>query len=154
MPTEKEPLYHNFHRELRHMLRVHHAVCESRVKALGIHPAQHMLLMHLAEKSEISSQKELAEHMHISPAALAVSLGKLEAGGYIEKEVSECDNRVKTLSITAKGRAMVADSKRIFDGIDAKTFDGVPDEMLAAFIDILGKMHTNLMNMKEGEEAK
>ncbi len=154
MRTEKDTLYHAFHRELRHMLRVHHAVCESRVKALGIHPAQHMLLMHLAEKSEISSQKELAEHMHISPAALAVSLGKLEAGGYIEKEISECDSRVKTLSITEKGRAMVLDSKRIFDGIDAETFKDIPNEALSAFVDVLQTMQANLTNMKEGEERK
>ena len=151
MHTEKERIYHAFHRELRHMLRTHHAVCESRVKALGIHPAQHMLLMHLAEKKEISSQRELAEHMNISPAALAVSLGKLEAGGYIEKEISECDSRVKTLSITEKGRAMVADSKRVFDGIDAETFADISEEALLDFIAILKTMHTNLTNMKESE---
>ena len=72
--------------------------------------------------TEIGSQKELAEHLGISPAALAVSLGKLEAGEYVAKEVSDSDSRVKTITITEKGRALVADSKRIFDGID--------DEML------------------------
>ena len=154
MRTEKDTLYHAFHRELRHMLRVHHAVCESRVKALGIHPAQHMLLMHLAEKSEISSQKELAEHMHISPAALAVSLGKLEAAGYIAKDVSGTDSRVKTLTITPKGAALVSDSKAVFDGIDSVMFAGISDEELSAFISVLKRMHENLYNMKESEESK
>ena len=152
MNTKKGSLYHDFNRELRHMLRVHHAVCESRVKALGIHPAQHMLLMHLAEKREIASQRALAEHMHISPAALAVSLGKLEAAGYIERAASESDSRTNILSITEKGRALVLESKRVFDGIDAQMFDGISDEALAAFAETLKKMHANLNTMKESEE--
>lgn len=149
MAIEKNNLYREFSRELRHMLRVHHAVCDSRVKALGIHPSQHMLLMHLSEKKEISSQRELAEHMHISPAALAVSLSKLESGGYIERGISESDSRVNTLAITEKGRALVLESKEIFDGIDAETFKNVSDEELTAFIETLKKMHANLTNMKE-----
>ena len=151
MEQNKGKLFREFHRELRHMLRVHHAVCDSRVKALGIHPSQHMLLMHLSEREEIASQKELAEHMHISPAALAVSLGKLEMGGYIEKETSESDSRVNTLTITEKGRALVHKSKSIFDEIDTVTFQGISDEELSRFIQTLKAMHTNLNNMKETE---
>jgi len=154
MGIEKGTLYRTFNRELRHMLRVHHTVCDSRVKALGIHPSQHMLLMHLAEKKEIASQRELAEHMHISPAALAVSLGKLEAGGYIERETSESDSRVNVLAITEKGRALVCASKRIFDGIDAETFAGISSEELLGFTETLKKMHANLNNMKEKEETE
>ena len=152
MNKEKDALFRAFHRELRHMLRIHHAVCDSKIKAFGIHPSQHMLLMHLAEKKEIASQKELAEHMHISPAALAVSLGKLEAGDYIEKETSPSDSRVNTLTITEKGRALVCDSKRIFDGIDAEMFRGIPLDALLTLIETLKAMHANLNNMKEKEE--
>ncbi len=148
---EKETLFHTFNRELRHMLRTHHAICDGRVKALGIHPAQHMLLMHLSHRGEIGSQKELAAHMHISPAALAVCLGKLEAAGYIEKQTSTADSRVKALTITEKGQALVKDSKNIFDGIDAKMFEGIQDEELSACIRTLGKMHENLSQMKESE---
>ena len=148
----KETVYQSFHRELRHMLRVHHAVCDSRVKALGIHPAQHMLLFHLACKKEIRSQKELAAHMRISPAALAVSLGKLEAAGYIEKETSESDSRVKSLAITEKGRALLEESKETFDGIDRATFAGITDEELLTFTATLKKMRENLTAIKEGEE--
>lgn len=151
---QKGPEYHVFNRELRHMLRIHHAICDSKVKALGIHPAQHMLLMHLSKHKEIGSQKELAEHMHISPAALAVSLGKLASAGYIEKECSDIDSRVNTLTITEKGAALVARSKEIFDDIDAKMFTGISDDELALCISIIKRLHNNLFNMKESEEQK
>lgn len=154
MEDYKVSLCRECNRELRHMLRIHHTVCDSRVKALGIHPSQHMLLMHLSEKKEISSQKALAEHMRISPAALAVSLGKLEASGYIEKEASETDNRVNTLTITEKGRALVLESKRIFDELDAETFGGISAEEMTALIATLKKMYANLNNMKESEAGE
>ena len=149
---ETENVYQSFNRELRHMLRTHHAVCDNRIKALGLHPAQHMLLMHLTCKKEIGSQKELAEHMHISPAALAVSLGKLEGAGYIAKETSACDSRVKSLTITEEGRRLVADSKTVFDAIDREMFAGITEEELGTVITALQKMHANLLRMKEGEK--
>ena len=154
MKNEKGVLYHECNRELRHTLRAHHAICDGRVRSLGIHPSQHMLLMHLSLREEIASQKELAEHMHISPAALAVSLGKLESGGYIAKEVSGSDSRVKTLAITEKGRALVSDSKCIFDRIDREMFAGVSDEEASLFWDVLKRLHKNLDRMKENEEQK
>ena len=145
-----ENIYQSFHRELRHMLRTHHAVCDKEIKTLGLHPAQHMLLMHLACKKEIASQKELAEHMHISPAALAVSLSKLEAAGYIAKGTSTTDNRVKSLAITEMGRTLVADSKTVFDGIDQAMFRDIDEQEIASLITTLRKMHNNLMDIKEG----
>ena len=151
---QKEKLYHTFNRELRHMLRTHHAVCDGKVKALGIHPAQHMLLMHLSKNGEIGSQKELAAHMHISPAALAVSLGKLEAAGYVAKDVSSADSRVKKLTITPKGASLVADSKAVFDSIDAVMFSGISEEELCGFVALMQRMQSNLSNMKESEEEK
>ena len=46
---------------------------------------------------------------------------------------------------------MVADSKRVFDEIDAETFADISEEALLDFIAILKAMHTNLINMKESE---
>ena len=151
---EKETLYQAFNRELRHMMRTHHAVCDSRVKALGLHPAQHMLLMHLACRKEIGSQRELAEHMHISPAALTVSLGKLEAARYIKREACVSDCRVNAISITEKGRVLLEGSRTVFDGIDAGMFAGIDDGEIAAVIRVLHKMHDNLNSMKESEEEQ
>lgn len=154
MKNEKGDFYRACTRELRHTLRAHHAICDGRVRGLGIHPSQHMLLMHLSMSEEIRSQKELAEHMQISPAALAVSLGKLEAGGYIAKEISGSDGRVKTLAITEKGRALVAESKCIFDRLDRAMFSGISDAESAVFRDVLQRIRQNLERIKETEEEK
>ena len=151
---ERDHIYHRFHRELRRMMCTHHTICDSRVKVLGLHPAQHRLLFHLACKRELTSQKALAEHLGISPAALTVSLGKLEAAGYIKKEVSSADSRVNTPEITEKGRALLEESKEIFDEIDRDMFAGIEEEELNALISAITKMHANLLAIKEGCDAK
>ena len=151
---EKESVYQRFHRELRHMLRTHHAVCDRRARVFGLHPAQHSLLFHLAHRGEYTSQKELAEHMHISPAALTVSLGKLEAAGYITKEASASDSRANIPEITEKGKKLLSESKELFDSLDREMFAGIEEEALVPLIDLLAQMTGNLINMKEGEENK
>ena len=152
METKKTDSCRAFHHGLRRMMHTHHAVCEKRISTLGIHPAQHMLLMHLAHHEHIPSQKELAADMHVSPAALAVSLGKLEAGGYVQKAVKKDDCRTKTISITARGREVVRRSCAIFDEIDSEMFAGVPEELLCACITLLERAYENLKEMKEGAE--
>lgn len=150
----RESIYHRFHGELKRMLCVHHAICDKRVKTLGLHPAQHRLLFHLARKKELTTQRELAEHLGISPAALTVSLGKLETAGYITKEVSSADGRANTPEITEKGRRLLEDSKKIFDSVDDGMFAGIGEDTLESLVAVIARMHENLLSMKEGSEEK
>ena len=79
----------------------------------GIHQKQHITLMHLSRNEDIS-QKQLAEHFKVSPAAVAVSLKKLESKGLISRQCSSDDSRRNALKITEKGRAMVNETHKIF----------------------------------------
>ena len=45
-----------------------------------------MILMYLTRCTTTPSQKDIAKHFEISAAAVAVSLKKLEAGGYIKRK--------------------------------------------------------------------
>ena len=84
-----EEIYKSTMRKFRRISMLHRSVFESNVASLGIHQSQHHLLFHIAKSGETPSQKEIAEHFKISPAAVAVSLKKLESGGFIEKGRSQ-----------------------------------------------------------------
>lgn len=60
------------------------------------------------------SQVEIARELEISPAAVAVSLKKLESGGYITRETTESDNRTHRVTITPKGRSVIERSEQMF----------------------------------------
>ena len=130
--------------------RLHRKAFEVLVSRLGIHRSQHILLMHVSHGCGMS-QAELAEHLEISPAAVAVSLKKLEVGGYIKKMTAQNDCRCNEIQITEKGREIVNASERFFCEIDAAMLKGVDEKMLDNFVKCLEIMQNNLKELCGGE---
>lgn len=136
--------------------RLHRKAFENLVSGLGIHRSQHRMLMNLARDSGMS-QTELAAHLEISTAAVAVAIKKLEAGGYIEKRTAEKDSRYNEIQITEKGREIVSVSQKYFSMLDAAMLDGIDEDMLDGFIKCLEIMQKNLDELRvdemKGEKA-
>ena len=130
--------------------RLHRKAFESLVSRLGIHRSQHIMLMHLSHGGGMS-QTELAAHLEISTAAVAVSLKKLEAGGYIEKKTAERDSRYNEIALTKKGRDIITSSERFFCDIDSAMIEGITPEMLDSFVRCLEIMQKNLIAIGDGE---
>lgn len=123
---------------------MHHAAIEGRVSKLGFHHSQHRMLMHLARYEHIPSQRELADEMGISPAAVTTTLKRLEKEGYIARTVTDTDNRCNEIRITDAGLAAVNESRALFDAVDHRMFSGFSEEELQAFIAVLMRMKDNL----------
>ena len=64
--------------------RLHRKAIETAVDDIGIHRSRHQVLMNLAKRC-FASQKEIAEHLGITQAAMTVSLTKLERDGLISR---------------------------------------------------------------------
>ena len=123
----------------------------------GIHQKQHITLMHLSRNEDIS-QKQLAEHFHVSPAAVAVSLKKLEAKGLNSRTSSSDDGRCNAIKITEEGRTMINETKKIFTAIDNAMFEGFSESELECFVGLLNKIQDNLKSAetefcKQGENV-
>ena len=133
---------------------MHKALIDSRVRDIGIHRTQHRILMHLARHGKLPSQRELAEHLDITPAAVTGALKKIEADGYIERRLGQ-DTRYNELQITDKGRELVTRSREMFSEIDRSLFDGFTDEELDTYIMCLEKLQGNVRRQLIGcEEEK
>ena len=132
--------------------KTHRVLIEERVKSVGLHKSLHMMLMYLSRCESTPSQKDLAAEFHISPAAVAATLKKLEADGYIEKTLSEGDKRSKEISITEKGREMVRRSHDIFHSVDEEMLCGIEESELCEMYALLEKITDNLVNMTKNAE--
>lgn len=124
--------------------RMHRSVIEKKVSELGLHRSQHMVLMYLARHSKGVSQKEIAEHFDISPAAVAVTLKKLEAGGYIVRNTASDDNRKNNVSFTEKGKSIAEKSKKMFRQVDSKMIELLSDEEYEIVSSCFEKMKQSL----------
>lgn len=123
---------------------LHHSAVEGRISRLGFHHSQHRVLMHLSRYEHIPSQKELADALGISPAAVTATLKRLERDGYIARSVTDTDNRRNEIRITESGRRAVDESRAVFDSIDDAMFNGFSDEELAIFTTMLDRLQANL----------
>ena len=128
--------------------REHRKTVEKRICSLGIHPSQHHFLMYIA-KNGACTQNSIAEAMEISAATVAVSLKKLEKGGYIEKKNSEADGRSNLVVLTAKGQNVAEQSKDMFEQVDREMFASITEEEQLIFHDLMERVVNNLKSMED-----
>lgn len=137
--------------EIIKIAREHRKIVEKRISALGIHPSQHHFLMHIA-KNGACTQNHIAEAMEVSAATVAVSLKKLEKGGYIEKRISPEDGRSNLIALTAKGEEVVQQSKNLFEEVDQGMFEALSEEQQNQLHMYMEQIINNLKTMEERQE--
>lgn len=119
----------------------HRRLFERKMASIGVHRSQHRILMYLAEhRGEAISQKDIAARFDISPAAITVTLKKLEAGGYITRRTLKDDNRVNMVTATDKALAVVEKTKQFSDELEEVIFADFSDRELECFAASLEKM--------------
>ncbi len=126
-----------------HVNRLRRIMVEEQVSRLGIHCSQHNMLMLIAHNKNIC-QKEIAQKLEISSAAVAVTLNKLEAAELIVRNPSFDDARMNYITITDKGNEILKATKEMFRTIDEKSFEGITDEEMETMDRLLEKMTENL----------
>ena len=123
--------------------RKHRMLIDSCVKDIGIPHTQHRILMHLAKHGKLPSQKELAEHLKVTPAAVTGAIKSIEREGYVLRSLGH-DNRFMEISITEKGRNLVKLTKDVFSQNDISLFEGFSEEDLNNYVKCLEKMQINI----------
>lgn len=118
---------------------------EKKVSTTGVYRGQHQTLMHIAHHPN-ASQAEIAEWMDISPAALAVSLKKLEKGGYIVRCSDVSDERRKRIELTELGNEIVAVSHKMFMEIEQQMFSGFSEKEIEEVNQYMNRILENMLS--------
>ncbi len=139
------------------IMKLHRHILDQRLKQTGVYRSQHQILMMLSDHSNVS-QKEIAERLYVSTATIAVSVKKLEKGGFITRLVDQEDNRMNKLCLTEKGKRMVERSHEFFHNVEAQMFFDFSKEELTVMEQYLDRIYDNLsqipmeMDMTERED--
>ena len=135
---------------------LHRKVIEQWASDAGMHRSGHRMLMYLTKCEATPTQKDLAKHFDISPAAVAVTLKKLESDGYIER--GKCgertDSRFNEIKITERGRDAVSQSRKYFQHVDFEAFKNFSEEELELFTSLLERMQENLKSVPPLPDGK
>lgn len=96
-----------------------------------------------------STQQELAEQLHVSPASIALSTKRLAKAGLIEKSVDPANQRRNRLRATETALRETALHRKAVQAVDDVTFRGFSESEKAEALRLLNRMADNL---SDGEE--
>lgn len=129
---------------LEHQLhQAHRNAIQAELSAAGLQEIGHPMLLcilrsyeHRDPAGQLQAQRELADLLNISPAAVTTSLKSLERSGYIHREPGPGDARRNRVTLTEKGRQAVDRCADCLDRVTGRMFAGFQPrerELLAAF---------------------
>lgn len=115
----------------------------------GLSEIGHPMLMTILKSSEESkeryqAQRDLAELLHISPAAVANSLKSLERGGYIHREPDKGDARCNRVLLTEKGHEAVEECRDALASVSKRMLAGFSQEEQEQLVNLRKRMLWNL----------
>ena len=145
-----EVSFHEMELLSRSLHQAHRAAIQSELKAAGLGEVGHPMLVSILQSAgespdgQCQAQRELADLLHISPAAVANSLKGVERDGYIRREPWQEDARRNRVFLTEKGAAAVEGCRDVFRRVSARMMDGFSLEDLAQLARFQRRMLDNL----------
>ena len=139
----------------RQINQAHQAAVQCEMSAAGLNEVNHPMLLFILqsngegdEEGRCQAQRELAEMLHVSPAAVANSLKCLEKGGYIRREPGQQDARRNRVILTEKGAAAVDGCQAVFERVNDRMLDGFSEEEREQLLTFRRRMLRNLLESK------
>ena len=135
----------------RQLNQAHRAAVQAELTAAVLGEVGHPMLLAILhsscqedEHSRCHGQRELAELLHITPAAVANSLKSLEKGGYIRRRPEQGDARRNQVLLTHKGRQAVDACQRAFECVSRRMLSGFTPQEQELLLSFRRRMLENL----------
>lgn len=151
-----EDQFHEMDLLSRQMNQAHRAAVQGELNAAGLGEVGHPMLVSILQSAgedpegQCQAQRELADLLHVSPAAVANSLKCLERDGYIRREPWQQDARRNRVFLTAKGSSAVEGCRDVFRRVSERMMAGFSQEELHQLAQFQRRMLDNL-NSREKE---
>jgi len=144
----------------RQLHQAHRAAVQAELNAAGLGEVGHPMLLTILESGEedqdgqCRAQRDLAELLHVSPAAVANSLKSLERSGYIRREPGRRDARCNQVILTEKGTQAVAGCRAVFQQVSSRMMDGFSPKDLQQLAQFQRRMLHNLLSPPDPHEKE
>ena len=112
-------------------------------------------LDHCEQKEELVLIKDIEQELNITKSVASNLVKRMVQNGLVELEVSPSDKRAKFVHLTEKSRSQINQIKSFFDRIDHSLLEGISEENLAIFEEVLDKLQANVEKIGgENEETR
>ena len=131
------------------VVRQWRAIIDSAITDTGLTQSSWTVLMQLHQLGDNVSVSELAEVQGIELPPLMRTLTQLEKQGYLLRSTSPYDKRIRLLTLTAEGRAILEKLNRVIETDQQRVTETIPGAQLAAFSATLNQIACNLRTIRE-----
>lgn len=136
----------------RQLNQAHRQAVQAELASAGLGEVGHPMLLSILcsaceqdQDGKCHAQRELAELLHISPAAVANSLKSLEKGGYIRREPGQTDARRNQVIVTEKGISAVNGCTQAFERVSQRMMSGFSPEEQEQLMAFQNRILENLL---------
>ena len=99
--------------------------------------------------------KDIEQELNVTKSVASNLVKRMVQNGLVELEASPSDKRAKFVHLTEKSRSQMKQVKSFFDRIDRSLLDGISEEKLAIFEEVMGQLQANVEKIGgEDEETR
>ena len=109
-------------------------------------------LDHCEQKEELVLIKDIEQELNITKSVASNLVKRMVQNGLVELEISPSDKRAKFVHLTEKSRSQINQIKSLFDRIDRSLLEGISEENLAIFEEVLDKLQANVEKIGGNDE--
>ena len=131
------------------VVRQWRAIIDSAITDTGLTQSSWTVLMQLHQLGDNVSVSELEEVQGIELPPLMRTITQLEKQGYLLRSTSPYDKRIRLLTLTAEGRAILEKLNRVIEAYQQRVTETLPEAQLAAFSATLNQIACNLRTIRE-----
>ena len=88
--------------------------------------------------------KDIEQELNITKSVASNLVKRMVQNGLVELETSPSDKRAKFVHLTEKSRSQMKQVKSFFDRIDSSLLDGISEENLLIFEEVMGQLQANV----------
>ena len=96
---------------------------------------------------ELTLIKDIEQELNVTKSVASNLVKRMVQNGLVELEASPSDKRAKYVRLTDKSRSQMKQIKSFFDRIDRSLLDGISEEKLAVFEEVMGRLQANVEKM-------
>lgn len=94
-------------------------------------------------------QKDIEKRFSIGRSTVTNTIQLMEKKGYIRRDAVESDARLKKVVLTEQGIELHNSMRKVSKELDARTLEGISDEELRTFFEVIEKLEKNLCEQQQ-----
>lgn len=95
-------------------------------------------------EQELTLIKDIEQEFKITKSVASNLVKRMVQNGLVELEVSPSDKRAKFVHLTEKSRSQMKQIKSFFDRMNRSLLDGISEENLVIFEEVMGQLQANV----------